>query len=54
MAGGKLELSDAADRASDQEIQTDVCFVGAAPDGTSIAHDLRGTDVSRRSGRLVG
>ena len=45
MAGGKLELSDAADRASDQEIQTDVCIVGAAPAGTSITHPPYGADI---------
>ena len=28
--------------------------VESMPIGTSIAHELRGTDVSRRSGRLVG
>jgi choline dehydrogenase-like flavoprotein len=38
-------LSDAADLASDQEIQTDICIVGAGSAGISVAHALLGTDI---------
>jgi choline dehydrogenase-like flavoprotein len=38
-------LSDAAELASDQEIQTNVCIVGAGPAGISVANELLGTDI---------
>ena len=39
-------LSDASELANDQEIETDVCIVGAGPAGISIARDLIGNGAS--------